>query len=632
MARKLRLDRDPGVRRLDWLAVGLPLAVLYGFTVSRDLGVIDSGELATVCARLGIAHPTGYPLYTLIGRVLTEASPLSPIVTLNLFSSAAALVAAVLAVSLVRGLLGSGSRPESRSGSGFRREFGSGSGPGFARGSTFRWVPLAAGLWLGTDLVLWQQATGNEVYSLHLLFTVLLLTRLLRLLEPPFRARDLLGTAYLLGLMFAHHLSVVFLLPAAAAALGTALRGPPDARRKLRWLAGAAGFFLLGWSVVLYLPIRSAAGPVLDWGAPSGWAAFWRHTLADQYHVWFLESSRGFIENLAGYLTSLPGRLSWPVVLLALPGLGSLLAASRARFLVLGLVWVVTVIWASGYEIHDLEPYYLPADLAVVGFAACGLDGLARRFLPALRPAGVGAAALLLAVLQTGLHFEKADHRNDRLIRTHAEILLDSLPPDCILLSRFWDAVVSPSIYLQAIEGRRRDVAVVDTELLRRSWYFPQLRRWDPGLLAPVEPRVSEFLRDLRLFESGRPYDAVRIERNYRAVIDGIARSHRPGRPTAFTPDVDRSDLEGLMPVPEGLVLVARDDPASAPALDPPDVERLLASGLRPEDPIHQTVLAQWKTMLELRIQFLTRFGREAEVAPWRRALERLSDAATAGP
>ena len=51
------------------LAVGVAGALLYLVRLYPDVGWYDSGELSGVAAGLGIAHPTGYPLYSLAGRL-----------------------------------------------------------------------------------------------------------------------------------------------------------------------------------------------------------------------------------------------------------------------------------------------------------------------------------------------------------------------------------------------------------------------------------------------------------------------------------------------------------------------------------------------------------------------------------
>ncbi len=51
------------------LAAGLSLLafVLYHATLLSGLGSADTAEFQRVAPTLGLAHPTGYPLYTLLG-------------------------------------------------------------------------------------------------------------------------------------------------------------------------------------------------------------------------------------------------------------------------------------------------------------------------------------------------------------------------------------------------------------------------------------------------------------------------------------------------------------------------------------------------------------------------------------
>ena len=597
--------------RTRWaLATGLLLALVYLRTVSRDLGTIDSGELATVCARLGVAHPTGYPIYSLLGRVAVALYPGPPIVAVNLLSALIALAAALALAGVVVELTPLLSLPA--------------------------WCPWAAALWIGCDRVFWDQATGNEVYGFHLLFVALLLRQGLRLLRPEAGPRELLLTAYLLGLAFANHLSSAFLLPALALALGFYLarpgawgRGGPASSRLLLACVGLAA---LAWTAEFVLVVRSLHGPILNWGAVHVWDRFWRHTMAEQYRVWMFESGSAWAGSLATYLRALPGRIWWPLLVLVLPGAWSLGRASGRRLLFLGTVALVTMAWAASYDIHDIETYFLPADLVFCLLASLGLAETARWTagrLQGRRATRValmaGALAGVLAAIQCGLHFRENDHRDDHFIRAHAETLLRSLPPRTILLSAHWDALVSASFYLQNVEHLRPDVTVVDVELLRRSWDYPQLRRWDPTLLAPMEDRVARFLAQAKLFERKLPYDPGVIEKSYEDVIEGIAQLHRPQRPTAFTVDVQGKFFGRTTPLPEGLVYVLRDDPASSAPLAPPDVEQLLHAGFHPEDPIHRQVIEVWTQMLNSRIHYLEAYHRTAEIPAWQQALEKLA-------
>ncbi|MEO8399355.1 MAG: DUF2723 domain-containing protein, partial [Ignavibacteriaceae bacterium] len=62
--------------------------IIYLFTVAPSVVQIDSGELAAVQSTLGIAHPTGYPLFTILGYLFSLVPlPFSKIYQLNLLAA-----------------------------------------------------------------------------------------------------------------------------------------------------------------------------------------------------------------------------------------------------------------------------------------------------------------------------------------------------------------------------------------------------------------------------------------------------------------------------------------------------------------------------------------------------------------
>lgn len=70
------------------IASGIIAFAVYIMTLAPTIWFIDSGELAAVATTLGIAHPTGYPLFTIIGHIFTLL-PIgsSEIYRLNLMSA-----------------------------------------------------------------------------------------------------------------------------------------------------------------------------------------------------------------------------------------------------------------------------------------------------------------------------------------------------------------------------------------------------------------------------------------------------------------------------------------------------------------------------------------------------------------
>src|ERR1051325_1763752 len=78
-------------RRLEYFAAGvISLAALavYILTLCPTTDFIDAGELTTVAATLGIAHPTGYPLFSIAGWLFAHLPlPFRTVYRLNLMAA-----------------------------------------------------------------------------------------------------------------------------------------------------------------------------------------------------------------------------------------------------------------------------------------------------------------------------------------------------------------------------------------------------------------------------------------------------------------------------------------------------------------------------------------------------------------
>jgi hypothetical protein len=169
----------------------------------------------------------------------------------------------------------------------------------------------------------------------------------------------------------------------------------------------------------------------------------------------------------------------------------------------------------------------------------------------------------------------------------------------------------------------RPDVAVVDVELFRRSWYFPQLRRTYPDLLEPIDAEVAAFLEQLRLFEARRPYDPRLIEERYRAVIAGIFEAHRLTRPVFHTPEVEQGFYGDWFGVPEALAVRMVSDPGQSPAAEPVDPEAWAAQARYVDEEVRRLA---WMFPIDLaraRVRFLQQIGRPQEAERWQHVLER---------
>src|SRR5262245_5519453 len=94
--------------RLSWvagLAVSLLSLAIYVLTLAPTVSFIDSGELITVGVQGGIAHPPGYPLYSLLAVIGARLPFSDPAFGVNFVSAVGGALAVGLFYALVYEIL-----------------------------------------------------------------------------------------------------------------------------------------------------------------------------------------------------------------------------------------------------------------------------------------------------------------------------------------------------------------------------------------------------------------------------------------------------------------------------------------------------------------------------------------------
>lgn len=437
---------------------------LYTLTLSPDILPADSGEFQVVVPLLGVAHPPGFSLYTLLGKLFISIIPQgTPAYRLNLFSaftSALTLVVVALAVNRLAA---------SRN----------------AQSPISKLPGLLAALALGVSTTFWSQATTANIRSLMALLTATLVYTLVEFRLTP-TVNRLAIFAFFLSLAVVHHLSIAFIgLILALAALWFS---PPllkvlffqergqggEVRSWLKVLLAALAPLL----ILLYLPLRGAADAYL---APTGLntlSGFLQHVLATGFGGDFF-----YFANLS----ALPDRLAillniflfqFNPALLTLFVLGLILFFRQDWKLAtaLTLAFAVHCFIAITYRAPQTVEYLLPAYVILVIAASAGLalsfqQSAASKPLIVLRhlsPAGViRHLAFIIIYFSLFIASSFIALRNfpayfalsfDHSTRSYAESALKAAPPNAIILSSWHQA--TPMWYLQQVEGLRPDVTV----------------------------------------------------------------------------------------------------------------------------------------------------------------------------
>ena len=459
------------------LASALPWAflfggfALYGATASPGLAILDSGEFLGVAATLGVAHPTGYPLYALLGQLATLIPRGDKAFLINLVSAAsgagAAFFVALAASELSRQLE---LRPAART-----------------------IAVAAAGLLVLASRTLWSVSTLAEVYALNALFWGALLWAALRLRRTG-AARELYVLALLAGLSLANHATVALFLPAAAV---IAWPGRERARKLLRALPLAAAFLLLGVSVNLYTALRAAQGPLFNWNDPSAARHFYAHLTGFQYRGFLGGGAAGAFRNaLARY----GGSVLWNAGVAAPFAAAALVWLYIKRYrgvaLALLLYYAAHLAYCFLYAVQDIYYFFIPAYLTVAFAGAVGLGALAGLAGRGRRGTRVAAAAVVwVLVLAAGgwalaANFPYGCRRGFTFAETYGRRLLAELPERTLVFSSS-DTTANITWYNLYVRRLRPDAAVADQVRLANRGYLSSLARRHDDLLLPEEEEVS---------------------------------------------------------------------------------------------------------------------------------------------
>ncbi|HEU5103316.1 MAG TPA: DUF2723 domain-containing protein [Roseiflexaceae bacterium] len=427
------------------LAAGLGGLALYIATLLPGIGSGDTAEFQRVVPTLGVAHPTGYPLYTILGWLWSQL-PLgaTPAWRMNLFSAGAAALAVGTLFLAARAL------------------------------AQARAVAAAAALTLATSLTFWSQATIAEVYALAALLQALLILALLRWHQGVW---PLWVAGLALGLGLAHHRTIILMIPGAlvfwvleARRWSLAAAQRPQASSLKSQAFWAVFAMLAGCLLYMYLPLHApqwieSPRAFAQYVAGSSALSVWLATDAPWRVAW-------------EHLSELAQRLIWPQffpigAMLAVLGLVRIWRRDRAAAALLTISYVLVLLFCTLFFVQDVEVFLISAHIIaalLLGEGAMLLVDIAtdhRRTTDATRPWSfvlraspfVGLAVLLLPALLAARNLGPIRAANTGASEAIARATLAQPLPDRALLIVDWEAVEGLR-YLQAIEGLRPDVEV----------------------------------------------------------------------------------------------------------------------------------------------------------------------------
>ena len=515
-----RGPRLPGYAdMLGWaLAVAGPLA-LYVVTMPRTVVLEDDGWFLMVDKFLGVGHPPGYPVHTLLANLFLKIPWGSPALLGHLLSAILGALACG-AVYICARLLGAAA------------------------------APALIGAWLfAVSEHFWAQAIITEVYTLNALLFFSIFALCLYLRRNPSDTRAWFAAAFMYGLSLANHWPLMML-----ATPGLTLAVLPiwrHLRARLRLVTGAflpAVVLPYGWMVwrSLQEPAISFTGPLdtldgivahitrraysnLDPGAPSGW------------------SDR--LEFLRWFGTDIVRQLTLPGFLLALAGLAVLLAPSPwkrrgARRIHDVLDWMgryaspavfighsVVLVWLLDFDYDFFTRQILRAfPLVCYGllaiWAAVGLQhatswtdrrlGWSVRRHPLMLAGLAATAGVAMVAWSVSAHWKANNRSGADFASRYVDMVFEVLPPDAVLMT-IGDHKTMPAGYYHLVEGRRPDLRLVEMQGLgfETNLYLPVIHTTEKAQQQALRAFLAQTERPVFHTYRTYPIDHGRAVRDY---------------------------------------------------------------------------------------------------------------------
>jgi Protein O-mannosyl-transferase TMEM260-like len=557
------------IKKYYHVLTGLVVFIFYLKTLAPSVTQIDCGELSAVQATLGIAHPTGYPLFSLIGYLFSLLPlPFSTIYQLNMLAALWCAIGVAIFSFTIKMILDNidkfvktekknlpEKKQKSKSVKGkqqdqkVRLQFSE---------STKLFACVFGGLLLAFSKTFWFQSTSVEVYSFHIFLLSLIIYFLLRAYIKSFeddKLKNWLLFAVFLALGFTNHMTTLLILPGVAYLFFSRYGFNQSSFKKIGLMLLI--FFPILILVYSYLPIRASQQPLINWGNPIDFERIIRHISGKQYQVWLFTSMDAAKKQLGYFIETLPGEFTFGLIVVLI-GMIYSFQKTRKIFLFMFITFLFAVLYSINYDIVDIDSYFLLAYVMLAFFSSFALIYLFEYFSKnKINTSFISTILIVIVVLQIGFSFKEVDQSDTYVFEDYTKSLLNSVQKNSIVFSYQWDYFVSASYYFQLVENYRKDVTVIDKELLRRSWYYNQLENRDPEVLKNLKNDVNSFLEALKPFERSENFNSNLLESIYRKIMSDLIEQNADKRGYYIAPELVETEMRhGEFVLPQGYNLV----------------------------------------------------------------------------
>lgn len=443
----------------------------------------DAGDLVTSAYLHGVAHPPGFPLYTLLGFIASKLPVATVAFRVGLLSS----LSGALTLTILFMLLESTTKNIKAS--------------------------LLASATLGTTYLFWLYSSVPEVFMLHSFFVVLLIYLLYKWsVSKHDRYLSLFTIA--LGFSLSHHLLTVFLFPGFLYLILSNKKLLP--KITLRYVAKKLGLLAAGLSPYLYIFAAASTTPAISWDNATTIPNFFNLILRKTYGTF--QSGPSFAQSFVSRLIQFPYMGEFMLtdftavgVFLAIVGCISQYKLRRKwwnfLFILFFFIGPFYFFYASYYIIDrfslaTFERFLLPSYMIVAIWIGEGIVASVA-FLSRFSKKSLAVVFYLLFLIVPlslfYINYPKISIlRNDRTAENHAFDILNTIPKNAVLILQY-DTTLFDTQYVYYTQNNRPDVKLIHFSKLFMGQLTDQITKYYPELYLPKnteEEFMDDFVRE----------------------------------------------------------------------------------------------------------------------------------------
>jgi tetratricopeptide (TPR) repeat protein len=466
----------------------------------------DTGEMVSVAKTLGIAHPPGYPFYTLLSKIFLFILPWGNAgYKMNVLSALAGAVSVYLMYKILNIFS-------------FKKRYS-----------------FALSLLFATSYLQWYLSLVSEMYTLNTLFAAAVL---LIVFKGSLKREKYTNYTYLFFFVAALGMGnrMDILLMSAGIFLLVFLNEKP---LKFSRILISFLIFIIGFSIYIYLPLRSGNGALLNWNNPSDLARFWG-SLTRKTHGSTLDllsesymKGENFPATLKFYFNHVISGYAFFGLALGILGFYHIYVKRKDMALATLAAWVFSgplFIYLANmppnpHALAILEAHFLLPNMIFFIWITFGVKYLLDKVQDNFSRGIIYTFSASLVFINCFGNLPGINKRNNFVAYDYSKNVLRSLPPKSIIVLKE-DVQLFSLWNRQIVEKQRPDAAVISQGLSGTEWYQQSLRKMH---------------NELALSQLKTP-------QGWKALAENNARK------VFFSGDVDFLKVEGFTQTPTGLI------------------------------------------------------------------------------